>query len=58
MEFLANNPLLAVCGLVCLWPGLMFGTGWILRGLVAQRGGLPRLVWPEEVAPRRPAGEL
>lgn len=46
MEFIANNPFIALCGVLCLWPLFFFGVGWWLRGLIAARGGLPRLSWP------------
>lgn len=48
MEFIANNPFVFLCGFLCVWPGLLFAAGWWLRGVIAARGGMPKLSWPSQ----------
>jgi len=47
MEFLASNPLLALCGILCIWPALVGAAGYY-AGLTVSRRGRPRLVWENE----------
>lgn len=48
MDFLANNPFIAICGLICIYPGAAAAVGYYIGSQFSRRGGPPRLVWPDQ----------
>lgn len=56
IEFLANNPFIAIAGICCGWPGLLFFGGFYLGRTVQQRGR-PRIVWGDVIAAARSSSD-